>query len=80
MEYNYNIDMLDEVFTIDGEELDISYCVLYNGGIELSAYYKHANRRIQYIDTFEDYYDEYELLRDLHLEFVEYLKTINDGE
>lgn len=79
MEYNYNIELLDEVFTLDGKELDISYRVLYHGGIELSTYYKQANRKMQYIDTFEDYYDEYELLRDLHLQFIDYLKTIKDG-
>jgi hypothetical protein len=73
---DYNIDMLEETFTLNGEELDIFYRVTMQGGIELSTYYKGENRKMHYLDTFEDYYDEFELLRDLHIEFIEYLKTV----
>ena len=77
MDYNiYNIKMLEETFTLNGEELDIFYRVTMQGGIELSTYYKSENRKMHYLDTFDDYYDEYELLYDLHMEFIDYLKTI----
>lgn len=78
MEYNYNIEILDGDFMLNGEELFITYRVT-TYGIELSAYYKGDNRKINYIDEFDDYHDEFELKHDLANRFIDYLKTIKGG-
>ena len=57
---------------------DFRYCWywLKNQGIELSTYYKNDYRKMYYIDEYDDFYDEYELLSYLNECFVEYLKTL----
>jgi hypothetical protein len=70
---NYNINQLDDTFTLDNQELDIYYQHTMRG-IELHTYHKGNKFTIHYMDTFDDYYDEYELLRDLHMQFIERLK------
>jgi hypothetical protein len=70
---DYNIHQLDDTFTIDDQELDIYY-ELTSQGVLLKTYYKGDNYKIHYIDSFDDYYDEYELLYDLHLNFIESIR------
>lgn len=69
---DYNLYQLDDTFTIDNKELDIFYNFTRRG-IELQTYHEGYKFAIHYMDTFDDYYDEYELLRDLHIQFVERL-------
>jgi len=73
MTIDYNLYQLDDTFTIDDQELDIYYHHTMRG-IELHTYYKGNKFTIHYMDTFDDYNDEYELLRDLHMQFIERLK------
>lgn len=70
---DYNIHQLDDTFTIDDQELDIYY-ELTSQGVLLKTYYKGDNYKIHYIDSFDDYYDEYTLLYDLHLNFIESIR------
>ena len=70
---DYNIYQLDDTFMIDDQELDIYY-ELTSQGVLLKTYYNGDNHKIHYIDTFDDYYDEYELLYNLHLEFINSIK------
>lgn len=78
MEYNYNFEILEGEYNLNGEDLFIMYRVT-TYGIELSTYYNGSNHKINYIDSFEDYYDEDELKRDLTYQFIDYLKTKKEG-
>lgn len=80
MDYNYNMEVLEGEFNLNGEELFIIYRVTNCGGIELSTYYNGDNHKIHYIDSFDNYYDEDELKYTLGLEFMDYLKTIKVKE
>ena len=73
--YDKYIEHDDNEFIVNGEDISISYW-LKSQGIELSAIYKNERRKMYYIDSFDDYYDEYELLSYLSENFVKYLKTL----
>lgn len=67
---DYNIYQLDDTFKVGNKELDITY-ELTGQGVLLKTYYNGNYHKIHYIDTFDDYHDEYELLYDLHLQFID---------
>ena len=73
--YDKYIEHDDNEFVVNGEEVQVSYW-LKSQGIELTTIYKNEYRKMYYIDEFDDFYDEYELLSYLNECFAEYLKTL----
>lgn len=73
--YDKYIEHDDNEFVVNGQKIEVSYW-LKSQGIELSTYYKNDYRKMYYIDEYDDFYDEYELLSYLNECFVEYLKTL----
>ena len=69
----YNIIKIDYDFMLDDVVVDVNYRIT-SQGVELTTIHNGNYIKRHYIDTYDDYYDEFELLLDLGNDFIEYIK------
>lgn len=75
MEYNYNLNYINEDLTIKGAEVVVLYQVnASSGAITFMSNHNNKSYKRVYIDTFDNYYDEALLLSDLAKDFIKYIE------